>query len=88
MGNVFSSQGAIGKVPSKSIRPTKGFSCPLCGCSITWSCSGKRGYAYCSRSLKATWDSKDKKLPKKICEWKGTVTRKKDGKTVIEYSSK
>jgi late competence protein required for DNA uptake (superfamily II DNA/RNA helicase) len=50
--------------------------CPLCGYQIIWSCSGKSGFAYCSKNIKATRLKTDTML----CYWEGKAFRDSSGK--------
>ena len=50
--------------------------CPLCGRKIIWSCSGRLGFAYCSKSIKATRSKSDREF----CTWEGKAFRDDSGK--------
>ena len=60
-------------------------SCPLCGRPIVWSCHGKTGYAYCSRSPSATIELTPGSMSLKFCHWKGKCRRNKNGKIEFIY---
>ena len=62
------------------------YRCPLCYSEIHWSCHGKSGYAYCSKSANATRAFKRGEFHKlQFCEWQGYAERRPNGKVEIYY---
>jgi len=60
--------------------------CPKCGSDIFWSCTGDKGYAYCSKSAIATrtWKIGELHLLE-VCDWEGSCERRLNGKVEIYY---
>ena len=77
--------GNAKKTPIFSI-DRNSYPCPKCGSEIHWSCNGKKGYAYCSKSSIATrmWKPGELHLLE-ICDWEGICERRLNGKVEIYY---
>jgi len=61
-----------------------GFKCPQCASRVHWSCRGRSGYAYCSKSSSAT-RLITPGASMFFCEWEGKVRRRRDGEVEIIY---